>query len=79
MQTVDAKYYGNAMHVGRRAARLSRREVAQILKMPTREYSKIEAGKHLPSESMIYRLMAHAFVGLSTRYRITEAMRPKRQ
>jgi len=72
MITVDAKYYGNAMMVGRKSARLRRYDVAKMLGIKPREYSKMEAGKILIPENIIYKMMSYSFIAMITRHNLTK-------
>lgn len=73
MITVDAKYYGNAMQVGRKCARLKRHDVAQMLGITHREYARMENGNILIPEKFIYKLMAYAFLAMITRHGLNKA------
>lgn len=75
MITVDAKYYGNAMLVGRKSTRLRRCDAAQMLGLTQREYTKMENGKLLIPEKLIYKLMSYAFLAMITRHGLDNAKR----
>ena len=75
MIVVDARYYGNALMVGRKNARLSRADVAQMLGLTPREYGRIETGKALISQQLLHKLMSYVFVAMLTRYSLDRSGR----
>jgi len=73
MIMVESKYYGNAMRVGRKSVNLARRDAARMLGIPPREYGKMEIGKVLIPEKVIYKLMSYGFVAMITRHGLQRA------
>ncbi|MBP3316280.1 MAG: helix-turn-helix transcriptional regulator [Alphaproteobacteria bacterium] len=57
---IDAKFYGNAIRMGRRSARMGRGDMAKILNIPRRTLARIEHGKILPSNELIHKIFAEA-------------------
>ena len=70
---VDSKYYGNAMLVGRKNARLKRCDVARMLGITPRNYSRMENGKLLIPDNILYKLMSYAFLAMITRQGLDKA------
>ena len=64
MITLDIKYFGQAMHVGRKKINLSRRDAAHLFGIPSRQYARYERGTEIIPETMLNSIMAFAFIGM---------------
>ena len=67
MILIDAKYYGVALRTGRKNARISVRELSNILSVSAKEINRFESGKSVPPIDVLFRIMTSGIVMLSVK------------
>ena len=67
MILIDAKYYGVALKTGRKNARLSIGQVAEVLRVSPKDVMRFEQGKQVPPIDVLFRLMTSGMFLLRAR------------
>ena len=67
MILIDAKYYGVALKTGRKNARLSIGQVAEVLRVSPTDVMRFEQGKQVPPIDVLFRLMTSGMFLLRAR------------